>query len=154
MKSAVKALLAAVGLAPARQIASLSAQTREAADRVAALEDRASKLRTDVDHWKRRHEESAGAAAEWKQAASTAGTRAQRAEAEVEALKARSEALATKARTLREQLDKAKHEATSAQEHLMAMEVKLDLIEAAIQVLDVRTRDRALARVAVMKADV
>jgi chromosome segregation ATPase len=121
---------------------------------VAALEDRASRLRADVDNWKRRHEESASAGAESKRAAAAAASRAERAEAEVEGLKARSQALATKLGVLREQLDKAKRESTTAHEHLMAMEVKLDLIEAALQVLDVRTRDATLERAAVVKADV
>ena len=43
-------------------------------------------------------------------------------------------------------LDNAHRATDSANEQLMAMEVKLDLVESAIQVLDSRTREQAVSR--------
>jgi chromosome segregation ATPase len=146
MKTAIKAMLAAVGLAPAGQVEHLAARAREAADRATALEERMTKLRADIENWKRRYEESANTAAEWKHAASAAETKGQRAAAQAEELKARLEMQGAKILALRDQLEKANHAATTAREHLMATEVKLDVIEAAIQVLDVRTRDAVVTR--------
>ena len=67
--------------------------------------------------------------------------------------KRRGEQLFADAKELKERLHKTQGElkealraATLTREHLMAMEVKLDLIEAAILVLDLRTRDEAVAR--------
>jgi hypothetical protein len=45
---------------------------------------------------------------------------------------------------LRERLGHANHVTTIAREHLLATEVKFDLIEAAILVLDTRTRETAV----------
>ena len=146
MRTAIKALLGAIGLAPAGQVENLTVRVRETADRATALEERVAKLRADVESWKRRYEESANAVAEWKHGAAAVETKAQRAEAQVEELKARLEMQATKIHSLRDQLEKANHAATTAREHLMATEVKLDVIEAAIQVLDVRTRDAIVSR--------
>ena len=153
MKTAIKALLAGVGLAPARQVDRLADQARQAAARATELEERMAKLRADVESWKHRYEESASAVAEWKHAASTANAKAeraaveaQRAETRADELKLRSEALVVQVQALRERLGKATHAATTAREHLMATEVKLDLIEAAIQVLDTRTRESVVAR--------
>ena len=46
---------------------------------------------------------------------------------------------------MRDRLEKAHLATDAANEQLMAMEVKLDLIEAAIQVLDARTREQAVS---------
>jgi hypothetical protein len=47
---------------------------------------------------------------------------------------------------MRSRLENAHRATDSANEQLMAMEVKLDLIESAIQVLDTRTREQAVSR--------
>jgi chromosome segregation ATPase len=148
MKSAIKALLGAVGLATAGQLGQLTAEARNASRRATELEARVAALRDDVETWKRRYEESTRAAAESKQAAAAATKKAERAAADtergaarVEEAKARADALAAQVRDLRDRLDRANHAASTAREHLMAIEVKLDVVEAAIQVLDTRTRD-------------
>jgi chromosome segregation ATPase len=152
MKNGMKAMLGAVGLVPAVEIEPLLHQARQAAERMAALDGEVVKLRADVQSWKQRCEESASAAAEWKHAATAATAKAerataeaQRAEAKADDLRARCERLDIKIDALRTQLEKAGHAATAAREHLMATEVKLDLIEAAIHVLDLRTRDVVVA---------
>ena len=148
MKSAIKALLGAVGLSTAGQLRQLAAEARNASRRATELDARVAALRDDVETWKRRYEESTNAAAESKQAAAAATAKANRAAAEaersaasVQEAKTRAEALAKQVRDLRERLDRANHAASTAREHLMAIEVKLDVVEAAIQVLDTRTRD-------------
>jgi chromosome segregation ATPase len=150
MKTAIRSLLAGVRLAPASQIEHLAGQARRATVRVSELEERMAKLRTDVDTWKSHHEASAKNAAEWKQAATTANAKtersaaqAKRAEASAEEWKTRALALKAQLQSLRERLSNASEATTMAREHLMATEVKLDLIEAAIHVLDTRTRKTA-----------
>ncbi len=54
--------------------------------------------------------------------------------------------LAEQVRSLRERLDAANAAATAPRGHLMATEVEFDLIETAVQVLDARRRERAVAR--------
>jgi len=147
MKTAIKGLLASVGLAPARQVATLGDQAHRAAARVSELEQRLATLRADVDTWKRHYEASAKTVAEWKHSASSANAKIERsaeqtkrAEASAEEWKQRAQALKAQVSALRERLDHANDATTMAREHLMATEVKLDLVEAAIQVLDTRAR--------------
>ncbi|MDA1183138.1 MAG: hypothetical protein O2930_00665 [Acidobacteria bacterium] len=147
MKTAIKRLLAAVHLAPASQVQHVTDQARRATVKVSELEARLAKLRADVETWKSHHEASARTAAEWKQAAATANAKAERSaahatrtEASAEEWKARAVGLKEQLRSLRERLDHANQATALAREHLMATEVKLDLVEAAIQVLDTRTR--------------
>lgn len=150
MKTAIMRMLATVRLAPASRVEHLADQAQRAAARVSGLEERLAKLRADVDTWKRHYEDSAKTAAEWKQTASAANAKtarsaahSKRAEASAEEWKARAIALKAQLHSLRERLSHASHAATLAREHLMATEVKLDLVEAAIQVLDTRTRKTA-----------
>jgi chromosome segregation ATPase len=153
MKAVIKGLAASVGLVSAGDVERVAAQAREAAQRARELEGRLAKLRDDVQGWKDRYESSVAAVAEWKQTAAAANTKADRAaadaaraEARAEEWKTRSEALGAQVNALRERLDKANHATATAREHLMATEVKLDLIEAAIHILDQRTRETAVTR--------
>ena len=182
MKSAIKGFLSAIGLAPAAQANRLAQETRDLAARVAQLEERLAQARADADNWKRRHTETADAVAGWKQAAAKADaeterTRAagerlaadaergaadvKREQARTEEWKGRAEKLAADAQDLRvrlqnsrAKLEEAERAAATAHEHLMAMEVKLDLLEAAAQVLDLRTRDQVVPRESRSKAGV
>jgi chromosome segregation ATPase len=182
MKSAIRGFLSAIGLAPAAHAERLAKETRDLAARVAQLEERLSQARADADSWKRRHAETAEALAGWKQAAAKADAETERvratgdrlaadgerAAAEVkreqgrtEEWKGRAEKVAADAQDLRVRLqnsrvklEEAEHAAATAHEHLMAMEVKLDLLEAAAQVLDLRTRDQAVPRESHSKAGV
>ncbi len=140
MKTAIKTLLAILRLAPATQVEHLTDQARRSAARVSELEERTAKLRADIETWKQHYENSAKTVAEWKHAAAAAIAKAERAAADTE----RAEALKAQLHALRERLGNANHATTMAREHLMATEVKLDLIEAAIQVLDARTRETAV----------
>ncbi len=182
MKRAIRALLAAFGLAPAAQVERVTAEARQAAGKATQLEDRLARVRAETDTWKRRHEDTAEAVAGWKEAASRAHTEADRAKVDIDRLKtdigrakadaerergrtdewkSRTEKMTAEAEDLRARLHHARAQlaetqrtATFAREHLMAMEVKLDLIEAAIQVLDTRTREQAVARSSIVGANV
>jgi chromosome segregation ATPase len=172
MKSALKQFLAAFGLAPASHVDRLQREAREHGSRVAQLEERLAQARTDADGWKRRQTETAEAVAGWKQSAARADAEVERLRAASERLtadleraahdlkreqarteewKERADKMAADAQDLRTRLqnararlDEAERAAATAHELLMAMEVKLDLLEAAAQVLDLRTREQAI----------
>jgi chromosome segregation ATPase len=180
MKGAITRVLSAFGLAPASQADRLTKETRDLAARVVQLEERLAQARADADNWKRRHAEGADALVGWKQAAAKAEAETERVraagdrlaadversaadvrreQARTEEWKARAEKLTADAQDLRgrlhssrAKLEEAERAAATAHEHLMAMEVKLDLLEAAAQVLDARTRDQAVAPAARPKA--
>jgi len=182
MKSAIKGFLSAVGLAPAAQAERLTKETRELAARVAQRDERLAQARADADSWKRRQTETADALAGWKQAVAKGDAETERIRSASERLAAdveraaaelkreqgrtdewrtRAEKLAADAQDLRvrlqnsrAKLDDAERAAATAHEHLMAMEVKLDLLEAAAQVLDLRTRDQAVPLASRSKAGV
>ena len=170
MKSLIKGILAAIGLAPAGQAERLLNETRDQTAKIAQLEDRLAQARTEADGWKRRQAEAADAIAGWKQAAARADAETERIraasdrlaadveraaadikreQARTEEWKNRADKLTADAQDLRARLaaararlEEAERAAATAHEHLMAMEVKLDLLEAAAQVLDLRTRDQ------------
>ena len=148
MKSAVRNLLGHVGLAPAAHVERAASDARQASARVKQIEAQLGKMREDCESWKRKNEEAIAASAEWKKAASRAEAKAERATAEASKAdsrtaewKSRADALSAQIREMTARLKEANRAASTAREHLMATEVKLDLVEAAIQVLDARTRE-------------
>jgi chromosome segregation ATPase len=150
MKALIKKLLAIIGLATAAQVEHANARAHQAAGKNRQLEARMAKLREDTEAWRRRQQDAAAAAAEWKKAAARAeadGARAADETAKVRAQLAewrtRADALAIQLREYRERLEESRRVSTRAREHLMATEVKLDLVEAALRVLDARTRGSA-----------
>lgn len=153
MKDTIRKALAGFGLAPAGQLHRLAEQSRQTSDKVKSLEDRLAKLRADADTWKQRHDEVTAKVREWKDATARAEAEAERMRAGAEHSKARAaewkvraDSLTEEKLALRARLEEAQRGAINAREYLMATEAKLDLIEAAIQVLDARTRDAALNR--------
>ena len=140
MKRLITGALGGVGLAPAGQVARIKAEGDRAAQKLRELEQRVADLRTDAETWKRRHDDVARRAAEHQDALAKATARAERAEARAEELKARGDAMQAEAKEMRARLQENARTTTSVREHLMATETKLDLIEAALQVLDARTR--------------
>ena len=167
MKAAIKRLLAKVGVAPAAHLARLEADVRRAEARAAQLEQRLVTLRSEADTWKRRHEDAADASAGWKLAARRAQAELDRLKEDagkgkkaLEREKAAAERDKARLQDVRGALDRARSRLVDARrgmelsnEQLMAMEVKLDLIEAAIQVLDGRTREQSVSRASAARAD-
>jgi chromosome segregation ATPase len=128
-------------------------RANQAAEKIARLEQQMMKLREERDGWKQRHQDAVAAAGDLKKAASRAEDAsararadAERANAQVEEWRTRAQALTMEVREVRDRLEEARRVGTLAREHLMVTETKLDLIEAAIQVLDARTREAALPR--------
>ena len=166
MKEAIKRLLSALGLAPAThvvrlaaEVERLTAETRRLSARVAQLEDRVVTSRADAEGWKRRHEDTTRVLADAKKASSGAESEAEatlalaradaeRARSQGDEWKKKAESRGALIEELRARTHEAERAAASAREHLMAVEVKLDLVEAAIQILDARTREGALGPVA------
>ena len=153
MKDTIRKTLAGFGLAPAGQVDRLAEESRQASGKIKSLEDRIAKLRGDADTWKQRHDEVTAKLREWKDAAARAEAEAERMRTGAEhsksraaEWKARADALTEEKLALRARLEEAQRGAINAREYLMATEAKLDLIEAAIQVLDTRTRDSVLKR--------
>lgn len=152
MKSAIKGFLATIGLAPAGQVERATAQARQTAEKAKSLKDRLASMRADLENWKHRYEEKSNAVAEWKHTAARAEASIERAKADTaraevyaEEWKTKANALAVQVQELRTRLEEANRTTTASREQLMAMEVKLDLIEAAIHVLDARTREAAVS---------
>lgn len=166
MKGAIRNLLAAVGLAPASHVARLTADLERANTKLARLEDQLAGVRNEIDTWKHRHEDTAEAVAGWKRAAGRAEGEAERVKASADRIKAdlertkadvereharaadarrKADAFSAELQEMRGRLEDAQRATYAANEQLMAMEVKLDLIEAAIHVLDGRTREQAVS---------
>ena len=166
MNGALTRLLAVVGLAPASHVERLRGDLRRTDAKLAQLERDLDLVRADAQSWKRRHEDATEAMAGWKQAAHRAQDETehakedagrfkadfQRARTELEREQPRTAEWRQRAETLKAELldmraraEHAQRVAELANEQLMAMEVKLDLIEAAIQVLDLRTRQQAVS---------
>jgi len=141
-------------------------EAERAETKIAQLERQLEQARADAQGWKRRHEDTTEAVAGWKQAAHRGQAETERAKEDADRIKAdldrakadlereqprteewkrRAEALKLELQEMRARLELAHQAADSANEQLMAMEVKLDLIEAAIQVLDSRTREQAVS---------
>ena len=143
MKRLITGALGAIGLAPAGHVARAAADGTRAHDKLRELEQRLVDAKADAANWKRRHDEVSRRAAEHQDAAAKANTRAERAEARAEELKTRGDRFQDELRQMRASLQEAGRSTKTVREHLMATETKLDLIEAAIQVLDLRTREVA-----------
>lgn len=127
MRRVISSLLAMVGLAPARRCAALEKQVRQ--------------LKADVADWKTRATRATERAKtmdhELKQYARTT-EKLKRSTARVAQQQGELD-------TLRARLEQAERDLAGARDHLMVIEVKLDILEGAANVLDARTRS-ALAR--------
>ena len=153
MNGTLRRVLASFGIAPVGQVSRMAEESRRASGRMKSLEERLAKLRTDADTWKQRHDDVVAKVSELKEAVARAETDAKDARAGVEHAKGRvsewkgrAEAATEEKLALRARLEEAQRTAINAREYLMATEAKLDLIEAAIQVLDSRTREASLNR--------
>jgi len=115
----ISGLLAMFGLVPAR--------------RHQLLEERVEQAKRAAQEWKARASESMARAGKLEADLKQQTRHAQRSELYVTKMRERRESLRTR-------LIEAERELMVAREHLMAIEVKLDILEGAATVLDVRTR--------------
>lgn len=147
-------LLNLVGLVTARRHRVMAAQLRDAESRAKKLTKLVDQSRADTRTWKTKAHDATqhlkavekDAAHQAQRAEKQAAHQAQRAEKhrlEVEKLEANIDRIRREGvdlEALRKRLADAEHELAIAREHLMAVEVKLDILEGAANVLDGRTR--------------
>ena len=125
----LQSLLGAVGLASAGQV-------RTAQQRADELKRAIADSRTEAARWKAKANELTTKLS----AAEHAAERLPKVERQLQQWKARDEMHAAKLAEVRERMRRAERAAALSQEHLIATEAKLDVIEAALGVLDRRTR--------------
>lgn len=122
-------LLGAVGLASAGQV-------RTAQQRAADLKRAVADSREEAARWKTKANELSAKLSDAEHAAE----RLPKVERQLQQWKARDEMHAAKLAEVRERMRRAERAAALSQEHLIATETKLDIVEAALGVLDRRTR--------------
>jgi len=129
-------LLGAVGLASAGQARTLTARVDTAERRATELKRAVDEAREEAKRWKGK----AGELTERVAKAEQAAERLPKVERELQQVKARDEKHVAQLAEVRERMLRAERSAALSQEHLTATEAKLDVIEAALGVLDRRTR--------------
>jgi predicted nucleic acid-binding Zn-ribbon protein len=129
-------LLGAVGLASAGQARTLIKRVEAADKRAAEFKRAVADAREETARWKAK----AGELTERAGKAERAAERLPKVERELQQWKARDEKHVAQLAEVRDRMVRAEHAATLSQEHLTATETKLDVIEAAVNVLDRRTR--------------
>ena len=121
--------LGAIGLASAGQL-------RAAQQRADELKRAVADSRAEVARWKAKTNELSAKLSDVEHAAE----RLPRVERQLQQWKARDDMHAAKLAEVRDRMRSAEKAAALSQEHLLATETKLDVIEAALGVLDRRTR--------------
>jgi predicted nucleic acid-binding Zn-ribbon protein len=129
-------LLGAFGLASAGQARTLTTRVESADQRAAELKRAVAEAREETSRWKAK----AGELTERVGKAEQAAERLPKIERELQQWKTRDEKHVAQLAEVRDRMVRAEHAATLSQEHLTATETKLDVIEAALNVLDRRTR--------------
>ena len=132
----LSSLLGAVGLAPAGQARTLTRRVETADQRVAELKRAVADAREEAARWKTKAGELSARVSKAEQAAE----RLPKAERELQQWKTRDEKHLAQLAEVRERMLRAERAAALSQEHLTVTETKLDVIEAALGVLDRRTR--------------
>jgi predicted nucleic acid-binding Zn-ribbon protein len=129
-------LLGAVGLASAGQTRTLATRVEHADHRVDELKRAVADAREEATRWKAKVKELTDRVAKAEHAAE----RLPKVERELQQWKTRDEKHVAQLAEVRERMLRAERAAALSQEHLTATETKLDVIEAALNVLDRRTR--------------
>ena len=132
----LNSLLGAVGLASAGQARILMKRVDAADQRTAELKRAVADAREETARWKVK----AGELTERVGKAEQAAERLPKVERELQQVKARDDKHVAQLAEVRERMLRAEKAAALSQEHLTATEAKLDVVEAAIGVLDRRTR--------------
>lgn len=134
--SALRTLLALVGLAPAGQVRDLSDRAQKAEQRSGDFKQQTAEAREEIQRWKAK----AGELTDRLAKAEDVVQRLPKVEREMQQWKARDEKHLAQLQEVRERMERAERAIVFSREHLMATETKLDIIEGAIAVLDARTR--------------
>jgi chromosome segregation ATPase len=151
----LRQLLSSFGLVRRAQYQAAVDRARKLEERMAALTEARDACRKDVASWKKRAEETARSLSRAKEDAAHHAARAQKLQARLEKEVTRLEehvardrrrhemkdqVYSTELETLKHRLDSTQRDLTATRESLMTVDVKLDILEGAANVLDVRTR--------------
>jgi chromosome segregation ATPase len=133
-------LLNALGLVPSARLAAASERLRNLESRVETLSQKLAEARAEARTWQVKAEEARKHAKGIAAEAAREQQRAEEVRAEIEKQSAREKKRAIDVPALERRLDEAERDLAVARDHLMAIEVKLDILEGAATVLDRRTR--------------
>jgi chromosome segregation ATPase len=133
-------LLQALGLVPSARLAAANERLRKLESKVETLSEKLSDARTDARTWQVKAEEARQRAKEIESEARRELQRAEKVRAEIEKEAAREKKRSIDVPALEHRLDGAEQNLAVARDQLMAIEVKLDILEGAATVLDGRTR--------------
>lgn len=133
-------LLAAAGLVRSSRYAAVEEQMRKADARAGKLTDTVEGLRTEVRDWKAKATSAEKRARELEREAARHEQRAEKIRADLTAQLESERGRLAEFQAMRQRLGGAERDITVARDHLMAIEVKLDILEGAANVLDGRTR--------------
>ena len=147
IRSALRHVLAALGLASRRRVENLLEATSRAKSRSDKLRGQLATARTELRNVKGEVKRTAKAQAAAMSETDEAHTRAEKLTAKsaewkrtADDWKRRAEEYRTRLREVQRKLKSVEQSTRLAHEHLMSVEVKLDLVDAAIRTLDDRTR--------------
>lgn len=133
-------LLNILGLIPASRLASVAERLRKSESRVEALSKKLEEVQGESRAFRSKVDEAQKRVKELEGEVSREAQRFEKAKAEIEKQAARDKKKTVDVDALDAQLDEADHVLTVARDHMMAIEVKLDILEGAATVLDGRTR--------------
>ncbi len=133
-------LLNAFGLVPSARLTAANERLRKLEARVETLSQKLADAQADARTWQVKAEEARKRATGVEAEAARELQRAEKARAEIEKEAAREKKRGVDVPALERRLDGAEQDLALARDHLMAIEVKLDILEGAATVLDRRTR--------------
>jgi chromosome segregation ATPase len=136
----VSRLLTALGLVRASAHAATCEQVRKIESRAGKLAQSVEELRAELRSSKARAGEAEKRAGELEREAVRQSERAEKIRADLNAQLDTERGRVAEFQALRQRLGAAEREAAVARDHLMAIEVKLDILEGAANVLDRRIR--------------
>ena len=141
MKQLLIHLLAMLGLVPARRYRFQADQLRAAESRTKELTKRIEGLERSVSAWQTKANDALKQVKVKEEEGARHLQRLDKFKLEIDKARQRS----ANVEAIQKRLVDAQRELSAAREHLMAVEVKLDILEGAANVLDLRTRT-AIAR--------
>ena len=133
-------LLAAAGLVRSARYAAVEEQARKADVRAGKLNETVETLRAEVREWKTKAGDAEKRARELERDAARHEQRAEKIRADLTAQLETERGRLAEFQAMRQRLSGAERDVAVARDHLMAIEVKLDILEGAANVLDGRTR--------------
>jgi chromosome segregation ATPase len=143
MKQLLIRLLGLVGLVTTARYQTLKAQLRDLESRTKKLAKLVDESRAEAKEWRAKATEASKQSTSMERQASHQSARVEKLMIECGKLREdvkRARATQHELESLRARLVNAERELSGSREHLMAIEVKLDILEGAANVLDSRTR--------------